>query len=148
MNKFLISLIVLFTMWNNLAIAAMYRWVDEKGQTHYTQHPPKTGEVTKMPPPLKAASTAEEESKRFLDLDKKIEAAKKEGLEAKQKQQQLDLKQKAKHENCQRAKTKYASLKNSTKYRDELGNVTVLTHEGKKSALEKAKTDVLIFCEE
>jgi hypothetical protein len=141
-NKWLYILLFVLATSN----AEMYKWVDEEGNTQYSQHAPTQLEATKIPPPLKAASTADEESKRFLDIGKQIEENKK--LKAKK---QLDEEQKAKikktnQQNCNKAKAKHASLQVSNKYRDEFGNLMVLTFEGKQAAIKQAQLDIKQYC--
>lgn len=129
------------------AFASMYRWVDDNGQVHYTQHPPKKGEVKVIPPPLKAASTADEESKRFLELDKQIEEQKKLDAKAREKQAQSTEKKQILKQNCSLAKQRFSQLNKSSKFRDAYGNLTQLTPAGKEAELRKVQAEIEIYCQ-
>lgn len=61
-----------------VAEAAMYKWVDENGQTHYTQERPPPGvkgTTVEPPPEPPSAATSREESQKFQErLEDRLEA--------------------------------------------------------------------------
>ena len=81
---FAIQVIVLFLVVGN-SYAALYKWVDADGNTHYTQNPPSGGieaDVIKPPPRVnteKARNQLEEEQKYLEDIqEERSKQAKKE----------------------------------------------------------------------
>jgi hypothetical protein len=87
-----------------LASAQVYRWVDGKGQVHFTQEPPATGKYEKIQQAAPMSGT----SPNVEDLQKYNAAAE----EARQKQADETAKtQQAAHANADRCARAHAHLK-------------------------------------
>jgi len=66
---------LVFTFACSSPFAAMYKWVDDEGTTHYTQQPPPAGieSITlKTPPAIDGSETAKnfENQQKFLDTER------------------------------------------------------------------------------
>jgi len=49
--------------------ATLYKWVDEKGVTHYTQEPPPDGKATKIEPKVDAPAAKPESSESWRERE-------------------------------------------------------------------------------
>jgi|SRR5689334_1378106 len=110
------------------AAAETYRWVDEKGQVHYTQTPPpgKDAKLVAPPPPPSAAPNQD-------SLNQSLEKARE---EAPQKQAEADRAAQARgqaDQQCKQAREQLAYMDAKTARRlgttDEQGNVSRVTEE-------------------
>ncbi len=92
----------------NLVHAAIYKWVDDEGNTHYTQQPPPEGisqETIKPPAKIDQGATQEQfdQQQKFLDELRKARAK-----SAEEQQQSLqDAEQK--RAECEQARARLAS---------------------------------------
>ncbi len=50
-HVWLISALLVLAPLSGLHAAKLYKWVDDEGQTHYSQLPPERGQATEMPMP-------------------------------------------------------------------------------------------------
>ncbi len=130
----------------NIAHAEMYKWVDENGNTHYTQNPPPPNIVPDIiaPPPSinseaatkKEMSTIEKANKLREERIKKAEDTAKEKSELAQKKAQ-----------CEKAKKVQASYERPrVNYVDDDGNRRRATEEERQADLAKAKDEVKKLC--
>ena len=123
-----------WTLW--LALAALplaagaqaYRWVDEKGQVHYTQTPPpgKNAQPVAAPPPP-AAAPNQDSINRSLEADRAAQPGKQaEAARTAQIQEQAA-------QQCRQAREQLAYMDEKTSRRlgttDEQGNVSRVTEE-------------------
>lgn len=90
--------------------AAMYKWVDADGNTHYSQYPPRDQEYKTVVPPPPPSSSAAEEQKRLEELLR----SQAEGREAQQesaKQQTADKAEaERRRQNCATARDNLTKL--------------------------------------
>lgn len=127
--------------------AAMYKWVDEEGNTHYTQQPPPEGVegTTVKPPPKVDTEQAVKELQQTREKLQKIEEehTKQQDETAKQ-QNQAALKK----ENCRKAQARLSSLQNARRLRavDEEGNVTRTTEEEHQARIAEVQEKVKKNC--
>ena len=94
----------------------MYKWVDEKGTTHFSEHPPPDGKKAqkvepKVTPPSSEAATRKEDPKTWKTQDAEF---RKRQIERNQRDQ-ADARGRAQREaECQHAKERYAYYEESS----------------------------------
>jgi hypothetical protein len=108
--------------------AQAYRWVDEKGQVHYTQTPPPGKNAQPVgPPPPPAASPNQDAINQSLEADRAAQPARQaEAARTAQAQDQME-------QQCRQARDQLAYMDEKTSRRlgttDEQGNVSRVTEE-------------------
>lgn len=126
---------------------AMYKWVDEEGNTHYTQQPPPDGIAaeTVQPPPGVDTEQAVKELTQEQEQLKKLEENRIKQEEELAKQTELDAQKK---ENCRISRDRLSSLQNSGRVRavDEEGNVTRITEEEHQSRIKEVQENIKKYC--
>ena len=141
---FIISLILLTP-----ATARTYRWVDENGQTVYSQSRPPSGEVTiiKPPPPAPDSEPNETMNKLKARLDASDKAKKKKN-DAKEKGDKEARNAEIRKKNCENAKSNLTSLEQHARVRMKMddGNYKHLTDEERAAEVEKAKKAIEKYC--
>ena len=142
----ILGLCLLFFVAGNV-YAAMYKWVDEEGNTHYSEKPPAGDvEVKTIKPPPKvdtdAAVNAVEERKEAEAEQKESES--KSAEEQAKKQQDADL-MKA---NCETARKNLESITDNPRVftRDEQGNRVRMGEDQRQASIDAAKKDIAEFC--
>ncbi len=127
-------------------MAKMYKWVDEEGNTHYSQSPPveHSAEVIAPPPKVDTESAMKEIEKRREAFKKADEDKAKSIEEQKKADEELALKE----ENCRLSKARLKSLQNSRKIRavDDEGNIVRATEEEHKARIEHSMKNVEKWC--
>lgn len=126
------------------ALAGMYRWVDDKGDTHYTQSPPPIGIEGKTiaPPPPPATPAKKQADPDDVNADEKTDE--KTTDTAKGGKQESDKERDARHaamikENCKVARRNLASaLKISLRINDKY------IIDGVRRRYKKSERDALI----
>lgn len=108
--------------------AQAYRWVDEKGQVHYTQTPPPGRSAQPVaPPPPPAGAPNQEALNRSLQADKAT-APERQAAADRAAQAQAQMEQQ-----CRQAREQLAYMDEKTARRlgttDEQGNVARVTEE-------------------
>lgn len=68
MKLLLRALLPLALLFSTALSAAMYKWVDENGQTHYSQYPPPAQDYEALQPPPPPASDAGQAQQRLEQL--------------------------------------------------------------------------------
>lgn len=143
-----INVIFLFSIvtYSQIVVAKMYKWVDEDGNTHYTQSVPPDGiDGIIIKPP---GSVDEEAALELLEKQKqKADAL----LENRIKKLEKKEKERAEIEritkNCEIAKTNMASLAQPRlNLKDEAGEIYIVPEEERLQRLNKAKEDVNKYC--
>lgn len=132
------------------ADARMYKWVDEDGQTHYTQTPPPEADkdYQSVEPPPPPPVSAEEASARHQKLKQNLQ----EDLQAEEKAEEEREKEKEKAEQqaqrCDKAKRWLRQLEASGRIRevDEDGNYNYLGDKQRQARIDKAKGIVQKEC--
>lgn len=120
--------------------AALYKWVDADGNTHYTQSPPTGGieaDVIKPPPKIdtnKALDKLEEQQKYLDGLQEEREKQAK-------KQQNEEANEAIRKSNCDLGKDKLTHLTDIPRIQkvDKDGNVSRLTEEERQAKIKKAQ---------
>jgi type IV secretory pathway VirB10-like protein len=143
--------VCLFFFFSSVALSSsadVYKWVDENGQTHYSEKAPadQKAEMIKAPPP---PATLPE------DAQQKIDALITQQSEAKKAQQEQITKQKQDAEqkqiledNCNLAKTNLQTYLDNPGRRvlKEDGTVVRPTEEDRQQKIQEAKQDINEFC--
>jgi len=136
---FAIQVIVLFLVAGN-SYAALYKWVDDDGNTHYTQNPPPGGieaDIIKPPPRVnteKASNELEEEQKYLEEIqEERSKQAKKE--------QNDQANEAIRKSNCELGRNKLTNLTQRPRVQkvDKDGTVTRLTEEERLSKIMAAQ---------
>lgn len=110
------------------AAAQAYRWVDEKGQVHYSQVPPPGRSARPVgPPPPASAAPNQDSLNRSLADDKEAEPGKRAEAE------RLNQAHAQREQQCRQAREQLAYMDEKTARRlgttDEQGNVARVTEE-------------------
>jgi len=121
-----------------LALAQVYRWVDDRGQVHYSQVPPpgRAAQPIGAPPPPQAAPNQENLNQSLKEANEAAPKAKAEAERLAQTQASLD-------DYCRQLREQLAYLDAKTARRlgatDDKGNVTRVTEE----EFQQRRNDVL-----
>ena len=138
---FIISFLFSFT-----CHAAMYKWVDEQGNTHYSQTPPNSDvevKTIKAPPKVDteaAARALEEQNKKVSDLrEKRINEA--------EEQEKAESEKAEKEEKCQQAKARLASYQRPrVNQKNPDGTIRTITEEERQAEIKKSKEYIEKAC--
>jgi Domain of unknown function (DUF4124) len=138
----LISLLVL----SPILPAAMYKWVDAEGNTHYTQSPPPDGI---MGDTIKSSSSVDVEAaqKTLEKQQKKVDSyqKKREKQAEEQAKQEADIARSNK--NCEISRSNAASLERPrVNLEDEQGNTYSAPEEERLKRLQKAREAIKKHC--
>ena len=112
------------------ASAGLYKWVDNEGNVHYSQKPPRNQQFKR----LKAPPPAPEDGKPLYKSNKpttKVKGATAAEETAKNK--------KIRAENCEKAKKNLSNMQVHRRIRDKDGNVIVLDDNVRSKNIENAK---------
>ena len=128
--------------------AAMYKWVDENGQTVYSQIPPTSGQSTRMKPPPPPAETPEEARQR---LNQRLQT-----LEDKAEDKELAGQKEAKEgelaevykSNCAAAQHNLMFLESNPRklVGQPDGSYVRITEEERQQKMQEAREQVEKFC--
>lgn len=129
--------------------AQIYKWVDENGQTHYSEQPPASGEAQQInvpPPPPIDPDAAREDIEELIESQQAADQAEQEAAEQAEQaaRQQAILK-----ENCRIARENLRLYQNNPGRRmlDEEGNVTRLREEERQQKIQEYQEQVDQFCQ-
>jgi hypothetical protein len=142
--------LVLATLLVSVSVhAQIYKWVDENGQTHYSQQPPESGQaqvVDVPPPPPVDVDEAQEEVDQLIEQQQAAEQAEQ---EAQQEAEEAARQQAIKEENCRIASQNLTQYQNNPGRRvmDEEGNVTRLVEEERQQKMQEFQEQIDLYCE-
>jgi hypothetical protein len=126
--------------------AGVYKWVDEKGVTHYTEEPPRGRSARSMSSPApKPAETAPGETKSWQEKDAEFRVRQMEREQAEQAEKRnLEKKQQA----CAEARDQLRRMEAAGYlYRlDEKGERVALDDASQARSLEQARKRVQSYC--
>ena len=124
-----------------------YKWVDDQGVVHYTQHPPR-GRQAEIFNPHSSAVSEESANARLEALTEKVEAAQ-EARELKDDilSQELARRERIK-KNCQIARKNLVTLETAARVqdKDEGGNPYFLDDGQKQARIAETKQQVETYC--
>jgi hypothetical protein len=154
MNKLipLVTLIFMLSVTSTTAFAGkIYKWVDKKGEVHYSEHPPSgkseqmfvPHSTTTRSAPAPKATNKTDAANKFLDAMDKENKEKKEAADKAAKKKAI------RDKNCSIAKKRVAALKiGGRKFEvDEKGNRHYLDNSEIQSQLNEAQADVAKYCQ-
>lgn len=148
---------IVFCALSSPAVAEIYKWVDEHGQTHYGEKPPehrKSKQVYIRPAPVsvpsqEATTTKPHDNSSRLERQKKlIRSMSEERRQKKQQKQREEKMQKARQRNCAIAKDRLRRYQNSSAvYRvDDKGNRVFLPNSEREKSIERSRAEVKKWC--
>lgn len=128
--------------------SAAYKWVDENGVTHFTQHPPPKAPAEYVRPPPPPATSPDAARKA---LEQQQQAAEERDAERRERHKQAAeaaAEAQWRSENCARARANLTKLQQHPRFRamDAEGNVTVWTEERRQEEIHKAAGQVDEYC--
>jgi len=127
--------------------AQMYKWVDEEGNTHYSQQPPPEGITveTVQPPPRVDTENA---VKGLSEQQEKLQKLDEERNKQREEQAKLDEQAALKEKNCRISQDRLNNLLNTGTVRaiDEEGNMTRTTADEHQARIDEVKEKVKKYC--
>ncbi|OUR63956.1 hypothetical protein A9Q79_09415 [Methylophaga sp. 42_25_T18] len=132
-----------------LVHADVYKWVDEEGQTHYSQQAPvgQETELLKAPPPP-ASLPADAQSKIDQLINEQNEARYEQKRQAAEQQQTLKQ-QEQQETNCKRSQENLQKFLDNPgrRYKQADGTVTRLAEEERQKRIQEFKLDINEYCQ-
>lgn len=134
------------------ANAAIYKWVDENGKTHYGERPvsqqaEKLNIKTRTPIPPPAEEETGKDGKTEQSADGKApEKGKPEATDKKKKPPQITKREK--RARCKAAKERMANISTSGRLKryDSKGNLVRLTEEQRQATIKEVKKNIRKYC--
>ncbi len=141
-----ILLVSSLSLYGHNVLAEMYKWIDDEGNTHYTQSPPP-GDIQakkiKPPPKIDSTQAVEQLQHRQKQLEESRIQRNKTAEQKREKQRELE-KQRAE---CEQAKARLASYERPrVNLLDKDGNPTRATEEQRQAELARSKELVKQLC--
>ena len=131
------------------ASAEIFKWVDENGQTHYSEQPPagRAAEQIDVPPP--PAIDPEQAQEEVDALIKKQEEEESERQLEQQKAEEEARKQAIIDENCRIARENLQTYQNNPGRRvvDADGNVTRMVEEKRQQKMQEFQQQIEQYCQ-
>jgi len=126
--------------------ADVYKWTDDDGNVHYSQHPPVDGdaEVIKDPPKVDSAQALRDLRELRIKQQKTEQEESRRNEEAGKKEEYLTTKE----DNCNKARDKLLNLQNARMIRalDDQGNVVRATEEEHQARITASKANIDEWC--
>ena len=139
--------LIFYCAFPQIVTAKMYKWIDENGNTHYTQTPP-SGDIQAIeisPPPRVDTSEAQKKLESQIEQADKYQSDRYKQLELEEKEQKLAADKEAR---CMSARASQASFERPrVNYVNEDGSRRIMEEEERLASLEKAKAQVKEACE-
>ena len=132
-----------------LAQAAMYKWVDDKGVTQYTQYPPPDHEVKVMVPPPPPAEDPEGAQKKLEATLQKLDEERKAKATATEESQKAADVAKQRKQLCEAARGNLEKLTTGGRRRvtGPDGVATYLPEEERQQKITEAKEAIKKYCD-
>jgi hypothetical protein len=147
--RYCCSAFILFSI-SSLVQADVYKWIDQQGQTHYSQTPPPPGQSstlikTARPPSL----DAENQQKEIDTLIQQQADAQKQKEQQLQQQRQAAAEAEQKAESCKLARHNLQQYQDNPGRRvmDSQGNVTRPSEEDRQEMIKKMQDAIKEFCQ-
>ena len=146
-KRLLLMLFILTACPSQHGLATAYKWVDEDGNTHYTQTPPpgdRPSEAIGAPPPGTDPEAARSEIKALTERADRLQAERTEKAEKRRQQ----LAEEAERETlCQEARASRASYERPRVNQVmEDGSRRIMGEEERQAGLARARTLIGRFC--
>jgi len=129
----------------------IYKWVDQNGDTQYTQMPPPTGvqvlEIRSAPPP---ADDPEAERTKLQQETEALDERMKERQESAAKAEIQEKNKEIRRQNCIRANKNLTELQQGgvKRYRTPDGEVIHLTEEDRQKRITETNAQIAEFCKD
>ncbi len=144
----IIFTLILLTGLTTGSQAAMYKWVDEDGQTVYSQTPPPSGQSTRIKPPPPPAETPEEARQRLNQRLQKFEDKAEDKELAGQKEAKDEELAEVFKRNCAAAQNNLFFLESNPRklVGQPDGSYVRITEEERQQKMQEAREQVERFC--
>ncbi len=145
--KLKISFVSVLLFFSSVSPAEIYKWVDEKGDTHYSQKPPNSDvnvETVKPPPPVDT-----EAAKKNLNAQQEAADELRTGrLTAKEEKAKAKAEKAKIQQQCQRLHERLKALtyRPRANKEDESGNVVRMSEEDRQKDLDETKAEISEKC--
>lgn len=143
------TLLISLTLFTLPAMAAMYKWVDEEGNTHYSQSPPSEGnEFREVAPPPPPAESPEEAQKRREAIAESIQKQASDKQAAKEEAAKEKAETAKNKERCDKLRKDIQTFQNRGRVRkiNESGEYETMTDEAKSAQLQKMRAQLKEEC--
>lgn len=132
-----------------LAQAAMYKWVDDKGVTQYTQYPPPDRKAEVIVPPPPPAEDPEGAQKKLEATLQKLDEERKAKATAQEESQKTADEAKQRQQNCQTAQSNLEKLTTGGRRRmiGPDGVASYLPEEERQQKITEAKEAIKKYCD-
>jgi hypothetical protein len=145
----LVCLTFMLSLFASAAFAEIYKWVDENGQTHYSQQAPRDIPATVIktpPPPAIDPNIAQQQVDALITQQ---EADEQMSLEQQEQQQIAAEKLATQQSNCKIAQQQLEQYQNNPGRRimDADGNVTRLAEEERQQKIQESQENVTKYCQ-
>jgi hypothetical protein len=131
--------------------AKTYRWVDEEGNTVYSQSPPPSGDYKEVKIRKETPQSQQIEAAAKLKREQKQRSeARKQGEESAAQRERQESRKAARNQSCENARHNLEILKNPRLGRlmNEEGNYEILEDERRETLIREAQAQVREFCSE
>lgn len=131
-----------------IALAAMaqpmYKWVDEKGVTHFSESPPPDGKATKVEVKPTGTEKARVDNWKERELESRQRRTQKDSVEEETRRKE----ERTRAQHCSRAREGLDTVKNSRRVYslDEKGERVYMEDKDRPAAIEKWSQDVERYC--
>lgn len=122
------------------ASAGLYKWVDNDGNVHYSQKPPRDQQYKQLKAP--ASAPTDSQPSYQTKTDKSVDSAKGNTAAAESAKNQ-----KIRAENCEKAKKALNNYQIHRRVRDKDGNVTIIDNNERAKQIENAKQAITNYCD-
>lgn len=122
----------------------MYKWVDEKGVTHFSESPPPDGKATKVEVKPTGTERARVDNWKERELESRQRRTQKEIVEEETRRKEEG----ARAQRCSRAREGLDTVKNSRRVYslDEKGERVYMEDKDRPAAIEKWSQEVQRYC--
>lgn len=134
--------------WSLAAPAAMYKWVDDQGQVHYSQYPPKDREAQAIAPPPPPATPAAEAQKKLEETLRSLDETRKAREESAQKAADEAAEAERIRGNCEAARANLERLTTGGRKKivGEDGVAYYMTEEERQKRIQEARDQIDKYC--
>lgn len=150
MKKSLKSVVaILFLCGTTIALADVYRWVDERGRVQFSDQPPPNANAQKVDAKPATGKGVSSETKTYKQQDQEFRKRRVEEEEVTKKRTDAEKQANIKQRNCANARAQLASLQAGGRVSrtNEKGEREVLDESGTQSAINDAKQAIAEWCQ-
>lgn len=145
----LVCLTFMLSLFATAAFAEIYKWVDENGQTHYSQQAPRDIPATVIktpPPPAIDPNIAQQQVDELITQQQADEQM---SLEQQEQEKIAAEKLATQQSNCKIAQQQLVQYQNNPGRRimDADGNVTRLAEEERQQKIQESQENVTKYCQ-